>query len=70
MVTPTVNNENKIMTILNPTYIYINGEFQENLAVAFDKKIEAIDSLENLQKTYPQSTIEKTEENSVLYPGS
>ena len=57
------------MTIINPTYIYINGEFQENLAVAFDKKIEAIDSLGNLQKTYPQSTIEKTEENSVLYPG-
>ena len=57
------------MTIINPTYIYINGKFQENLAVAFDTKIQAIDSLENLQKKYPQATIEKTEENAVLYPG-
>ncbi len=69
MITPTVNNENTIMKILNPTYIYINGKFQENLAVAFNEKIEAIDSLEKLQKRYPNATIEETEENAVLYPG-
>ena len=57
------------MKILNPNYIYINNEFQENVAVAFDNKIEAIDTIENLKKLYPQAIIEDTKENSVLYPG-
>ena len=57
------------MTIINPTYLYINNTFQKNLAVAFDAKIQAIDSLENLQKLYPNAKVESTEENSVLYPG-
>ena len=54
------------MTIINPTYLYINNTFQENLAVAFDEKIQAIDSLENLQELYPNAKVEATEENSVL----
>jgi len=57
------------MTIINPNYIYINNEFQENLALAFDKKIQAIDTVENLQNLYPNAIIETKEENSVLYPG-
>jgi len=57
------------MTIINPTYLYLNNEFQENLAVAFDKTIQAIDTLENLQKLYPNAKVEKQKENSVLYPG-
>jgi len=57
------------MTIIAPQYIYINNQFQENLAVAFSKRIEAIESLENLQKKYPTATVEPTKENSVLYPG-
>jgi len=57
------------MKIINPNYIYLNNGFQENMAVAFTEKIEAIDTLENLQKLYPNATIEETEENSVLYPG-
>jgi len=57
------------MKIINPNYIYLNNQFQENMAVAFTDKIEAIDSLENLQKLYPNATLEETEENSVLYPG-
>ena len=57
------------MTIINTNYIYINGKFQENLAVAFDNKIKAIDTIENLKKLYPQAIIEDTKENSVLYPG-
>ena len=57
------------MTIINPNYIYINNKFQENLAVAFDKKIQAIDTVENLQNLYPNATVEIQEENSVLYPG-
>ncbi len=57
------------MTIINPQYIYIDNHFQENLAVAFSDKIEAIDSLENLKEKYPNATIENGEKNSVLYPG-
>ena len=57
------------MTILKPNYIYLNNEFQKNLAVAFDEKIQAIDTLENLQKQYPNASVEEEEENSVLYPG-
>jgi cytosine/adenosine deaminase-related metal-dependent hydrolase len=57
------------MTIINPTYLYLNNEFKENLAVAFDEKIQAIDTLENLQKCYPNAKVETQKENSVLYPG-
>ncbi|CAA6808804.1 MAG: BOX elements [uncultured Sulfurovum sp.] len=57
------------MTILNPNYLYINNEFQENIAVAFDTEIQAIDTLENLEKKYPDARLEITKENSVLYPG-
>lgn len=57
------------MKIITPTYLYLNNTFQKNLAVAFDEKIQAIDSLENLQKLYPNAKVEATEENSVLYPG-
>ena len=57
------------MTIINPNYLYLNNEFQENIAVAFDKTIQAIDTVENLQKRYPSAKVEETKENSVLYPG-
>jgi len=57
------------MTILNPNYIYLNNEFQENMAVAFDETIQAIDTLKNLQKLYPNAKVEEQKENSVLYPG-
>ncbi|SFV55372.1 BOX elements [hydrothermal vent metagenome] len=57
------------MTILNPKYIYIDSTFKENIAVAFDKQIEAIDTLENLRKKYPYATIRQGRRNSVLYPG-
>ncbi len=57
------------MKIINPNYLYLNNEFQENLAVAFDKQIQAIDIVENLQNKYPNASLETTEENSVLYPG-
>ncbi len=57
------------MTIISPTYIYIDSKFEENLAVAFSDTIEAIDTLENLQIAYPFAKLHKTAENSVLYPG-
>ena len=57
------------MTIINPNYIYINNTFQENLAVAFSNKIEAIDTIEKLQTLYPDAKLHPCEKNSVLYPG-
>jgi cytosine/adenosine deaminase-related metal-dependent hydrolase len=57
------------MTIINPHYIYINNEFKEKLAIAFSDKIEAIDTLENLKKKYPNAKVEDRGQNSVLYPG-
>jgi len=57
------------MTIINPTYLYLENSFKENLAVAFSDKIEAIDTIQNLQSTYPTATIHHAGRNSVLYPG-
>lgn len=57
------------MTILNPNYIYINGTFKENVAVAFNRKIEAIDTIERLKERYPEAKIVNGEKNAVLYPG-
>jgi cytosine/adenosine deaminase-related metal-dependent hydrolase len=57
------------MTIIQADYLYLNNEFQENLAVAFDEKIQAVDTLENLKKHYPEANIETQKKNSVLYPG-
>ncbi|MBU1667638.1 metal-dependent hydrolase [bacterium] len=57
------------MTILAPNYIYLDGTFKENIAVAFNDKIEAIDSLENLIKLYPSANVVQAQKNAVLYPG-
>ena len=57
------------MTIINPTYLYIENSFKENLAVAFSDKIEAIDTIQNLQSAYPTATIHQAGRNSVLFPG-
>jgi len=57
------------MTILNPNYIYINNSFKENIAVAFNEKIEAIDSVEELKSKYPNAKVIDGGENSVLYAG-
>ena len=57
------------MTIINPTYIYLDNAFKKGLAVAFSDKIEAIDSFEKLQIKYPNATIEESQKNTVLYPG-
>ncbi len=57
------------MIILNPNYIYINNSFKENIAVVFNKKIEAIDSLDRLKEKYPNAKVIDGGENSVLYAG-
>ena len=57
------------MTIISTTYTYINNSFYQNVAIAYNKKIEAIDSLANLKIKFPNANIIKGEENSILYPG-
>ncbi len=57
------------MTILNPNYIYMNKTFKENVAVAFNEHIQAIDTLENLKILYPHAQDVQGQKNSVLYPG-
>lgn len=57
------------MKIINPTYIYIDNSFKENLAVAFSDKIESIDTINNLRLAYPNATITQCRANTILYPG-
>ncbi len=57
------------MRILNPNYIYIDGDFRENIAVAFNSKIDSIDSIERLKEKYPDAEVINCRKNSVLYPG-
>ena len=57
------------MTIINPSYIYTNHKFHDNLAVAFDTTIQAINSYENLTTQYSDAKVIKGGKNSVLYPG-
>jgi len=57
------------MQILLADYIYTPQGFQQNLAVAFDGKIQAIDTLKNLSKAYPNALVIPKKENSILYPG-
>ena len=46
-----------------------NNSIIENGAVVFDEKIIEIDSLENIEKKYPDIEILKLQKNSVLMPG-
>ncbi|WP_108062026.1 aminofutalosine deaminase family hydrolase [Poseidonibacter lekithochrous] len=46
-----------------------NNSIIENGAVVFNEKIIDIDSLENIQKKYPDLEVEESKENSVLMPG-
>jgi len=57
------------MKILVADYIYTPSGFVEYQAVAFDEKISAVDTLENLLQTYPEAEVVKTAPNSVIYPG-
>ena len=58
-----------VMKIIHPNYTYIDGKYKKDIAIAFNKDIEAIDSLETLQKKYPEAKLIETKKNSVLYPG-
>jgi len=57
------------MKIIQADYIYTPKGFQKNQAIAFDESIEAINTLDILQKAYPHAQIIKTKANTILYPG-
>ena len=57
------------MKIIKTKFIYINGEYKENLAVAFDNKIVEISPLEGLVNRYKDAEVTNYEENLILYPG-
>jgi len=57
------------MKIIIADYLYINGEFLENLAVAFNTHIEAIGLPETLLERYPDAELIRAEPYTVLYPG-
>jgi len=57
------------MKILAADYIYTPTGFIKSKALAFNDTIQAIDSLKNLQKIYPDAEVTVSEPNSVIYPG-
>jgi len=57
------------MKILTPTYIFSKDKILENSAIAFEKKIIKIDSIENLKEEFPKAEILKTPDNSFLMAG-
>ena len=57
------------MKILIADYLYIDGQFVQNLAIAFDSHIQAVDLPEKLLEKYPDATLIRAEPYTVLYPG-
>jgi len=57
------------MKIINPNYIYTNDTLVKNKAIAYDKTIQKIAPLQELQKLYPDAKVEHLKENSLLMPG-
>jgi cytosine/adenosine deaminase-related metal-dependent hydrolase len=57
------------MKILVADFIYTPKGYLSTVAIAFTDTIQAIDSLEDLKKQYPDAEIIKTEPHSVIYPG-
>jgi cytosine/adenosine deaminase-related metal-dependent hydrolase len=57
------------MKIIIADFIYTPDGFVKDQAIAFTETIQYINSLEVLQKKYPDAEIIETEANSVIYPG-
>jgi len=57
------------MKILVADFIYTPKGYLSTVAIAFTDTIQAIDSLEDLKKQYPDAEIIETEPHSVIYPG-
>ncbi len=57
------------MKIIIADFIYTPTGFVKNQAIAFTETIQGIDSLEALEKKYPDAEVIQTEPHSVIYPG-
>ena len=57
------------MKILVPNFILLPTKVVSNLAIAFDKKIEKIAPLSELQTLYPNAKVTQLPKNSLLMPG-
>ncbi len=57
------------MKIITADYIYSDGSFLENRAIAFDTTIREIDTYEALLAKYPDATRIKSAPYTVIYPG-
>jgi len=57
------------LKIIVADYLYIDDTFVENLAIAFDTHIQAVDALENLLESYPDAELIRAKPYTVLYPG-
>ncbi len=57
------------MNIIRAKFIYINGEYKKDLAVAYNNKIVKVARFENLKKEYKNAQVIEYEGNSILYPG-
>jgi len=58
-----------VLKIIIADYLYIKGKFVENLAIAFDRQIVAVDRLEKLLESYPDAERIRARPHTVLYPG-
>ena len=57
------------MKIINPNYIYQDGNILENLSIAFEKGIQKIAPFEELIKLFPDAECIELPENSLIMPG-
>jgi len=57
------------LKIIIADYLYIDGQFVENLAIAFDTHIRDVDLPERLLARYREATLVRAKPYSVLFPG-
>jgi cytosine/adenosine deaminase-related metal-dependent hydrolase len=57
------------LKLIAPKYIFTGDEILEEMAVAFEKQIIAIDSFDNLRERFPDSEVLEVRENTFLMAG-
>ncbi|NPA27877.1 MAG: metal-dependent hydrolase [Epsilonproteobacteria bacterium] len=57
------------MRIITAKYIFIDNEYKENMAIAFNRKIGRIDKLDILKKDFNDAQIIEFQGEVVIYPG-
>ena len=57
------------MKIIKADYIYIDGEYKRDYAIAFDKRIERVGRFDEIDREYPDVERIICEPNTILYAG-